>query len=297
MILTAVVNTYNEGKNIKSCLESLDWVDELVIVDMGSTDDTVTIAKQYVQKIYVHPYTSYVEPARNFAIGKASGDWILIIDADEVVSASLSEELRACTKNTGGITFYRIPRKNIIFGKWIKQKQWWPDYQIRLFKKGAVKWKEEIHSVPNTRGIGKDLLADERHAIVHNHYQSVTKYVERLNRYTSQQAKELQSKDGYVFKWKELLTRPIDEFLRRYFFAEGYRDGMHGLVLALLQAFSELIVVCKLWELERFVEVENEEVKKGFSEIIAQKGKELNYWLRHSGVRKNIYIPLRNFFS
>ena len=127
----------------------------------------------------------------------------------------------------------------------MKYSRWWPDYNIRLFKKGSVSWNEVIHAVPMTQGIGGELEAKEELSIVHHHYDSVEQYVERMNRYTSRHA-ELRVKEGYKLVWKDLIVKPANEFFSRYFFGEGYKDGLHGIALSFLQAFSELVLYLKI---------------------------------------------------
>lgn len=231
-----------------------NFADEIVVVDMKSDDKTQEVAKTAGAKVYEHKRTGYVEPARNFALRQAQGKLILILDADEILPQKLAKKLKEIAKESEA-DYYRVPRKNIIFGKWIKHSRWWPDYNIRFFKKGHVSWSEIIHSVPETRGRGLDLEADEENAIVHYHYTSIEQYVERLNRYTTEHAKLL-IKDGYKFEWPDLIKKPVSEFLSRYFQGEGYKDGLHGLALSGLQAFSELVMYLKVWEKQKFKETE-----------------------------------------
>ena len=250
--ISIIVNTWNEEENIKRCLESVkDLASEIIVVDMYSSDKTVAIAKKFGAKIFSHKFTSYVEPARNFALRQAQGDWILILDADEEISPDLAKILQELTIHKE-INFYRLPRKNIIFGNWIRHSRWWPDYVIRFFKKGSVRWSEKIHSVPLTRGEGYDLEAKEVNAIIHYNYQSISQYLSRLDRYTTIQAKDL-VESGYKFSWQDMLKKPMSEFLSRFFVGESYKDGLHGLALSLLQAFSELVKYLKVWEKENFV--------------------------------------------
>jgi (heptosyl)LPS beta-1,4-glucosyltransferase len=249
--ISAVVNTYNEEKKIDRCLASLKgFANEIVVVDMMSTDKTRELAKNYNAKIFKHKKISYVEPARNFAIEKAKNDWVFILDADEEIPESLKTFLKQEVKKPQA-EFYRIPRKNIIFGKWMKHSGWWPDYNIRFFKKGSVTWNEVIHSVPMTIGKGMDIPQKQEFAIKHRHYSSVEEYITRMNRYTTIQAKEL-NKKGIEFKWRDVLIKPASEFLRRYFAEEGYKDGLHGLTICLLQILSELVVYAKLWQKQKF---------------------------------------------
>lgn len=249
--ISAVINTLNEEKKISRCLASLKgFANEIIVVDMMSTDRTVEIAKKYGAKVFKHKRVGYVEPARNFAISKAKYDWIIILDADEEVSEGLKKYIKKETKEPQA-DYYRIPRKNIIFGKWMKHSGWWPDYNIRFFKKGCVSWNEVIHSVPMTIGKGLDVPSLQDYSIKHRHYSSVEEYITRMNKYTTIQAKEL-NKKGIEFKWRDVLIKPASEFLRRYFAENGYKDGLHGLVLSLLQFLSELVVYTKLWQKQKF---------------------------------------------
>ena len=249
--ISAVINTLNEEKKIGRCLASLKgFANEIIVVDMMSTDSTVEIAKKYGAKVFKHKRISYVEPARNFAISKTKHDWVLILDPDEEIKEELKTFLKQEIKKPQA-DYYRIPRKNIIFGKWMKHSGWWPDFNIRFFKKGTVTWNEVIHSVPMTTGKGLDLPEHQDLAIKHRHYSSVEEYITRMNRYTTIQARNL-NKSGIEFRWRDTLIKPSSEFLRRYFAEEGYKDGLHGLVLSLLQVLSELVVYVKLWQKQKF---------------------------------------------
>src|SRR3989344_7658575 len=277
MHLSAVVNTRNEERNIVRCLQHISpYVDEIVVVDMESSDNTVKLARKFTAKIWQHENTGYVEPARNFAIGKATGEWILLIDADEILPEALGLKLRRLAQH-GVYSYYRIPRKNLLFGKWLSHSGWWPDYQIRLFKQGSVSWNDEIHSVPVTEGVGMDLPAEEKNALLHYNYATLEEYLTRLNRYTSQEAKQL-VQDDYVFSWKNLVAKPGQEFLTRYFAWEGYKDGLHGLALAMLQAVSFAVVELKVWENTGFKDDVNagqpDDVMKQLRKIKYQ----LNFW-------------------
>ena len=274
--ITVVINTLNEEENLPRAIASVkDLASEIVVCDMKSDDKTCEIAKKLGAKVYQHEKTGYVEPARNFAISKAEGEWILVLDADEEISSDLSKKLERISDSVNSSDYYRLPRKNIIFGKWIKHSRWWPDYNIRFFKKGAVLWSEIIHSVPETKGVGADLGPDEENAITHYHYQTIEQYIDRLNRYTGQYARGL-LKGGYKFQWHDILKKPMNEFLSRYFQGEGYKDGLHGLALASLQAFSELVVYLKIWQNENFKE-QQINIEKSVYEM-KQSESDLHFW-------------------
>jgi len=289
--ISAVINTYNEEKRLSRTLSSLKgFANEIVVVDMMSTDSTCEIAKSFGARVFKHQKLSFVEPARNFAIEKAKNEWIMLIDPDEELTEGLKLFLKKEIKDPQA-QFYRIPRKNIIFGKWMKHTGWWPDFNIRFFKKGTVSWNQIIHSVPMTTGKGFDLPVTEEFAIKHKAYTSLEEYITRMNRYTTVQAREL-NKKGIEFNWTMLITKPMPEFLRRYFAEEGYKDGLHGIALSLLQSFSEVVLYTKLWQKQDFrkrkisiTEVESE-VKKAV--------KDVNWWFTEARIKesKNIFQKL-----
>lgn len=289
--ISVVVNTLNEEKTLTRLLDSIKWAQEIIICDMHSQDKGVEIAKSRGAKVVFHKKEEYVELARNFAISKASNDWILVLDPDEEMTENLSSRLREIAKSMSQISYVRIPRKNIIFNKWMKASMWWPDYNIRFFKKGKIKWTDKIHRPPEVSGEGLDLPAEEKWAIIHHHYESIPQYLERMIRYTKIQADEL-VKEGYIFHWTDLIKKPLEEFLSRFFANRGFEDGLHGLSLSLLQAFSQLILYLRLWEQTKFKEVKLElsEVKQ----ISKQAEDEINYWLKYSTLSQNFF---KRFFQ
>lgn len=282
-MVSAVVHTYNEEKNIGRCLSSLNWADEIVIVDMGSTDNTCKIVRDFKAKIFSFPYTGFVEPARNFGLSKAKGDWILVIDADEEIPKSLVHFLTNELQRPR-YDFYRLARKNIVFNKWVKHSGWWPDYQVRFFKKGTVVWTEKIHGVPLTKGKGEDIEAGEKLSIIHYNYQTLDQFIERLNRYTGISAKELYLSNKR-FSVKNLFEATTREFINRYFVWEGYKDGIHGIALAFLQSFTELVTYLKLWELESFKE--EKVTLKQTEEMLDQEYRLKKYWLINSLLKQS----------
>jgi len=273
--ISVVINTLNEEENLPRAIASVKgFADEIVVTDMESTDSTVEVAKKLGAKVFFHKKAGYVEPARNFAIEKTVNNWIFVLDADEEVPKGLALQLQKILKNPKA-DYFRIPRKNIIFGKWMKYSRWWPDYNIRLFKKGSVSWNEVIHAVPMTQGVGGELEAKEELAIIHHNYDSIEQFIERMNRYTSQHA-NLRVLEGYKFSWKDIIAKPANEFFSRYFFGEGYKDGLHGLALSLLQGFSELTLYLKIWQKEKFIEKALN--ISDVNSLMRDEEKELHYW-------------------
>ena len=215
---------------------------------MHSTDDGVKIALEYGAKVYPYKWMKVVEPARNFALSKATGKWIILLDPDEYLNKSLKYELKKITERND-VDWVKIPRKNIIFGKWLRHSRSWPDYLIRFFKNGHVTWKKEIHSQPTTFGNGHTIIDSERLAIRHQNYTSISQYLFQAIRYSSTQAEELFN-SGFKLKTSDLILKPVQEFNSRFYFAEGYKDGVHGLIFSLLQSFSIMLIYIRLWEMQ-----------------------------------------------
>ena len=167
MAISVVINTHNEADKLKDCLRSVkDWADEIVVVDMESTDGTRKIARNFNAKIYQEKLVPYVELIRNQSVNKANSNWVLVLDPDERIPPSLAKELKKIVKEDK-FEVVNIPRKNIIFNKWIKHTNWWPDRQIRFYKKGKIVWPKKIHQYPQVKGKVIDLTAKEELAIEH----------------------------------------------------------------------------------------------------------------------------------
>jgi glycosyltransferase involved in cell wall biosynthesis len=288
--VSVVINTLNEEKNIFRAITSVkNFADEVIVCDMFSDDKTVEIAKKLGAKVFTHKKTNYVEPARNYAISKATGDWVLILDADEEIPETLKTGLKEVINNNEA-DYVLIPRKNIIFDKWIKNSRWWPDYNIRFFKRDTVRWSDVIHSVPETQGKGKELPKEEGFAIIHYHYNSISQYLDRMNIYTSEHS-QLIVKDGYKFSWQDLIKKPMNEFLSRYFYGEGYKEGIHGLALSGLQAFSEFVLYLKTWQDKEFQEEELQ--VKEVTKVMKEAETDLHYWQADSLIKEGAGLTQR----
>ena len=300
MTLSVVINTKNAAETLERALRSVSFADQIVVVDMYSDDETCAIAKNYTKDVHLHADVGYVEPARNYAIQQASSEWILILDADEVISESLALTIQQIVRGLypQEADCYYIARKNFIFGEHIKHSGWWPDYILRLFRKGAVSWSKAIHSVPITKGVVAELPTQIEQAIIHYHYTDVSQFVARLNRYTTVQARErlkdttLETKDVLNFT-----KQFYQEFLSRFFAREGYKDKRHGLLLALLQGFSEVVVAAKVWEAQNFVKPRRTERAQMLQEL-ATFQRELSYWVADANIQtatglRKIYWQIR----
>jgi len=269
--ISAVIISRLQEDKINDSLASINkWVDEIIVViDSKESGNVAGVAKKFGAKIFYREFDNY-SSQKNYAIGKAKGDWILSLDADEVVSKDLAKELQKLT-NDLSYNGYLIPRKNIIFGKEIIGGGWYPDYQLRFFVKGYGQFSKIIHERVSVRGsVGK-----LKNHLIHYNYNSIEGFINRLNRYTTAEAKQLAG-SGYKFEIADIITKPINEFLRRFFAEKAWRDGLHGLALSLLMAFYSLVIHLKIWEKEGFKRklISPASAKK----LINQSQKEAGYW-------------------
>lgn len=290
-VISLVVNVHNEADNLKKCLSSVkDICDEMIVVDMESTDHSAQVARTFGAKVYSHRYLHYVEPARNFGLTKATGRWILLLDPDEYLKKTLKSELLRITSRKD-VDYVKIPRKNLVFGRWLRWSNMWPDYLIRFFKKGNVVWKKEIHSQPETTGNGLTLLDSEKLAINHRNYLTITSFITRALRYSSIQADELKQ-SGYKLKTSDFILRPVQEFNSRFFRGEGYKDGLHGLAFCLLQSFAICLIYLRLWE--KTGATEKSLPKDSFVSASQESIFEYNYWFTNFFVTEYSTNPLKN---
>jgi len=280
VILSVVIITHNEEANIGRTLTSVqpliaDGKGEIIVVDSGSTDRTVEIAKSFGAKVFVEEWKGYAAQ-KNSAIDKAAGDWILSLDADEELGSGLAGEVYAAmrgrlgadliegdsleviekvmaieeTPERGGTSFpigFWIPRKNFFLGRWIKHGGFWPDTKMRLFRKGGARFENRlVHEDAKLKeGISRQL----EHALVHNSYPTLTDYIDHMNRYSSLGAEMAVAKGRRGFSVFNIALRPLATFIFNYFFRLGFLDGREGLLLHLYHAVYVSWKYAKAWEL------------------------------------------------
>ncbi len=284
--ISVVVSAYNEGKNIKECLDSAkNLADEIVVVDNSSSDKTAEIAKKLGVKVFTQENDPQnIDLQKNFGFSKATGDWILSLDADERITPELAKEIKSSIEYpVSSIQGYWLPRKNIIFGKWIQSDMWWPDYQLKLFIKGKGKFdKNNVHKALILEGASEKLASP----LIHYNYVSIHQYLAKLNNYTDIEAESLSSQ-GYKFNWLDAVRFPVNDFVKTFFLQKGFKDGIHGLVLSMFQAFYMGIVFAKLWEKEGFKEVESKNfLQEVLGEFKDSKNK-IIYWLTSSLINES----------
>lgn len=300
-LLSVVVSAFNEEKTIKECLESVKSIaDEIIVIDNSSTDKTFKIAERFTSKIYRRPNNPMLNINKNFGFSKATCDWILNLDADERVTAELREEIsneinHVSTNGESRLAGFWIPRKNIIFGKWMQGGMWWPDYQLRLFRKGAGRFPQKhVHEYIAVDGETKKL----EHVLLHENYSSVSQYLYKLDTiYTENEAENLIAV-GKKATWIDAIRFPVGDFLKTFFAQNGYKDGLHGLVMSILQAFYAEIVFAKVWEKQGFIKQEEDE--EVFLKKISGEWKKVKrdvwYWLLTSLMKETKNPFMKNIY-
>lgn len=250
--VSVVISAFNEEAKIKQCLDSLSWADELIFIDSSSTDATPKIAKKYTKHVYSRPNNLMLNVNKNYGFSKATCDWVMSVDADEVIPSELAREIRREIENDEYIGYW-IPRKNIIFGKWIQHGLWWPDKQLRLFRAGRGKFPGlHVHEYVVVDGPVGELTQP----FIHHNYESVSQFLRKMDTIYTVSEVENHISSGYQLAWYDAIRFPVSDFVKIFFAQQGYKDGLHGLVLSILQAFYSFVVFVKLWEREKFLEKE-----------------------------------------
>jgi glycosyltransferase involved in cell wall biosynthesis len=242
--LSVAVVALNEEERLRPCLESVAWADEVVVVDAGSSDKTVAIAREFTDRVLFRAWTGY-GPQKNFALGQCTGDWILSLDADERVPDALRDEVRAAARRGPSEAGFAIARQNVFMGRWIRHGGLYPDYQLRLFRRDRARFSERaVHESASVEGPTGRL----RTPLVHESYRSVADFLQRANRYSDLAATELAAA-GRGGSLGDLTLRPLGRFLGMYVLRAGFLDGWRGLVLAALYAHYVFVRGAKAREL------------------------------------------------
>ncbi len=253
--ISAVIMTLNEEHNIEYALRSVrPWCDEVIVVDMMSDDRTPEIANRYVDRLITHERVGFVEPARRVGFEAATGDWIINIDADEVVTPGLARRLRELVESDAPYDVVRLPRINVYLGRWLKHTPWWPG-KPRFFRRGMMGTSARIHHgfepVPGAR-IGT-IERDPRKSLWHFSHTSLEVVTDKFNRYSSVDAEQALGEGRGVPTLRELVMAPL-RALGPYLTRGGYRDGFAGLFYAANSAFYAFMKAAKRWDQTRIAE-------------------------------------------
>ncbi|HRN69583.1 MAG TPA: glycosyltransferase family 2 protein [Candidatus Woesebacteria bacterium] len=280
--ISAIIVANGNPPHIFESIRSIsELVNEIIIVDIGL--DLTIINKLKENKLVVIKKIKeeilYVELIREKSKDFAKNEYVLFLDHDELLSPALVHVLKNEYKN---YDFFSIPRKNIIMGKWIEYSRWWPDYQIRLFKKNHVKWPVKLHAQPEIEGNGYTVEQKENLAIIHYNYENLTEYFTKMIRYANAESQELIQKNK-IPSLQETITKSLQEFISRYFAHRGYKDGTHGFVLAFLQMMYCFVVYFYYWENKKYHVQKDINIEEGIQLFFKQGLYETNYWLEKEG--------------
>ncbi len=243
--LAVTVITLNEEDNIVPCLDSAKWADEIVVLDSGSSDRTVELARHYTDRVLTVPWQGFGK-TKNLAVAEARSPWIFVLDADERITSPLRREIEEIVRADGPLDGYRIPRRNHFCGRFIKYLGWYPDYSIRLFRKAKGRFLEqEVHESVVIDG----RVGTLQHPMLHYTYKSMSDFVRRMDRYSTLAAREL-LRQGKRPRPGELVWRPCLTFLKLYFLKRGFLEGRDGYTLAFLYSTYTFLKYYKLRELE-----------------------------------------------
>ncbi len=261
--ISAIVVVHNQLDLLKKCLDSIyNWVDEIILIDLESTEDIKSVVAQYQAKHISHQKVAIVEEIRQESLKYASHEYILFIDPDETIPADLSLDLQEKIA-TGEFDYFTTPRQNYVFGKWVKHSRWWPDFQTRIFRQGHVNWGTKLHAEAIPSGNGYTYPVSEKFAIGHLNYQNLDEFIAKNMRYAKADAME-RIESGNTLSIVGVIKLSVSELISRFFVAEGYKDGMHGLVLSILQSFYYFMVYSYYWEGKKYRELESESTIKSF---------------------------------
>jgi glycosyltransferase involved in cell wall biosynthesis len=244
--VTVTIITLNEAAHIADAINSAAWADEIVVVDSGSTDDTLAIARSKGARTETRAWTGYVDQ-KNFAASLASHDWIFSIDADERIPPALSSEIRTLLSTEPPRNGYRVPRVTFHLGRWVRTTDFYPDYQLRLYHRRKGRWQGRyVHESVTVDGPAGQLATE----LEHYSYRDLSDHLDRINSYTTLAARQMYE-SGRRARAFDLVLHPPAAFLRNYILRRGFLDGTAGLTLSIVNTYSVFLKFAKLWELQR----------------------------------------------
>jgi glycosyltransferase involved in cell wall biosynthesis len=252
MTISVAIVAMDEEANIGRTLASVRWADEIVLVDSGSKDRTCEIARKHGTRVVVEPWRGYVAQ-KQYAIDLCTKDWVLLLDADEEVSPGLAEEIRTAIAHPNAASGYKLPRKNLFLGRWIRYGGFYPDPKLRLFRRGQgfVTGHDPHDRCELKPGEAPQQMLQFDHALIHYTYPTLTLYLSHMNRYSSLGAQLALAKGHRSFSFINIVLRPLATFVYNYLIRLGFLDGREGLLLHLYHAGYVSWKYAKAWELAR----------------------------------------------
>ena len=242
--LSVVIITLNEEKNLPRCLASVPFASEFFVLDSGSTDQTLSVARKLGAQVCEEPWKGF-GAQKHSAVRQAQYPWVLCLDADEELSPELAEEILKKFSQLQPQVGYKIPRLSFYLGRWIRHGGWYPDYQLRLFHRDHHQWAlSTIHE-----SVHAEKTEKLEHPMRHFVFRDIAHQIQTNNRYSSLQAEAAFAK-GQGFSWMKLIFKPWSKFLECYLWKRGFLDGFPGFFIAVGAAYSVFLRHGKIWELE-----------------------------------------------
>ena len=246
--VSVYVLTFNNRRTIERCLKSLGWAEELVVVDSYSTDGTYEISKQYTGKVYQRKWTDHRDQYQ-YAADHTTKDWILFVDADEEIPEELAEEIRRVLRGKANdVVGFVVYRRTYYLGRWIRYGGWYPDYEIRLYRRDKGRWQGGLHA----KVVVKGEIGALKNQYLHFTYRDISDQIQTIDKYSRIAAEDL-LRNGEEFNLLKLLLHPPFRFIKEYLFKSGFRDGLPGLIIIVSTMFYVFIKYAKLWELTHSV--------------------------------------------
>ena len=243
--VSVTIITLNEAEHIAAAIDSASWADEIILVDSGSIDDTVAIARAKGVRIETRAWTGYIDQ-KTFAHSLAANDWIFSLDADERIPPALASEVRTLLATEPARKGYRVPRVAYHLGRWVRTTDFYPDYQTRLYDRRSARWAGlYVHESVTVDG-GPGQLVNE---LQHYSFRDLRDQLDRINHYTTLAARQMYER-GQRTGPLDLLAHPPAAFLRNYILRRGFLDGTVGLTISLVNSYSVFLKFAKLWELQ-----------------------------------------------
>jgi glycosyltransferase involved in cell wall biosynthesis len=242
--ISIYVLTFNNRRTIERCLKSLHWADELVVVDSGSTDGTFEVCKRYTEKAYQVAWKGHRDQYQ-YAADLTTREWIMFVDADEEVPPELVEEIGGMLKDDAkGVDGFFVYRRTYYLGKWIRYGGWYPDGEIRLYRREKGRWEGGLHAKIVVDGKVSVLKNKD----LHYTYRDISDQIQTIDRYSNIAAQDM-AESGKKFCLLKLLFHPPFRFIKEYLFKSGFRDGLPGLIITVSTMFYVFIKYAKLWEI------------------------------------------------
>ncbi len=279
--ISTIIVVKNSPLYLEKSINSVyELSDEIILVDIGLTKKINLKKYKKINIVKIQKDVPYVELLREETKKYAKNNWLIFLDPDEIFTQELKKIIK---NNIDKVDYFSIPRKNIIFNQWIRHSRWWPDYQVRVFKKDKVFWPKTLHSQPETKGEEFLVEPKEQFSIIHYNYENIDQYFEKARRYAKSEASFL-IKNNLQLTFEQTIKKSLSEFISRYFAFKGYLDGLVGFTLAFFQMIYYFLVYFYYLEQKQFKH--NEEIKP---EVFFKKGlKETLHWKNNKTLKEKL---------